>query len=83
MFVISTRNHFPLQQKRQIFPQKGNETKYLEVMCYKREMHDTFITFSKGHIATPLESKAVAQPATHPHVSGLPVRNGLQQMQGL
>lgn len=51
----STRNHFPLQWKRQTFPQKGNEMKYSEVMCYKTEMRDTFITLSKERVAASLQ----------------------------
>lgn len=48
----STRNHFPLQWKRQIFPQKGSEMKYSEVMCYETEKQETALTLSKHGCST-------------------------------
>lgn len=56
----STRNHFPLQWKRQIFPQKGNETKYSEVMCCKTETHDTLFS-AKSTLLHHEKNTAVAQ----------------------
>lgn len=72
----STRSHFPLQWKRQTFPQKGNETKYSEVMCCKTQTHDTLITHS--NVATPLLwCRSTASLST----VRLPVRPALQQTQ--
>lgn len=45
--LTSTRNHFPLQWKRQIFPQKGSEMKYSEVMCYETENQGTVLSLGK------------------------------------
>lgn len=65
----STRNHFPLQWMRQIFPQKGKETKYSEVTCCKTELHDTFITLSEEHVTTPPEKHLRGSGRlSHPHV---------------
>ena len=62
----STRNHFPLQWKRQIFPQKGNETKYSEVMCCKTETHDTYYSQQRARCytmrKTPLWHRQTASP---------------------
>lgn len=72
----STRNHFPLQWKRQTFPQKGNETKYSEVMCYKTEMQNTFITLSKQRISTLLEKHCCGSGwLVHPYLARLPMRS--------
>lgn len=74
----STRSHFPLQWKRQTFPQKGNETKYSEVMCCKTQTHDTLITHSKEHVATCL---LWCRSTASLSMIRLPVRPALQRTQ--
>lgn len=65
----STRNHFPLQWKRQIFPQKGSEMKYSEVMCYETEKQETALNLSKHGYST---GNSVEVWTVYPHVVRLP-----------